>query len=154
MPSQHPQYTTLRSLWQFEYQVAVVLTATRAKLAYHRERFAHWTKEFETIKASLPEAVKFINAEDFLRAASSNSTYGSPQMQIDPKVQQAGNQAVAKVSEHRGKVDIYERWERVLANQDDTRWLPLTFDDVEFFAIGPATATPETTDELDASDDA
>lgn len=124
----------MRHDWKFNHKVSVVLEqGAQAKVKHHQERFDFWLVKKQEVMARIKESG--IDVKESLAGAEySNIARGfQAQVVIDATMQRDLNECTGKIQEHNAKLNEYQSWAYVLANQPQDSMLELDHDDYLFF---------------------
>lgn len=122
----------IRDGWKFNYPVAKILKAAEEHATTHRLKQGGYQTQVEEALEEIREKGIVVEEKQDL---SHHQTYMAAGAHLDPKLKQKLDEAQAGVSRHRNQAQEYERWVRVLRDEDSTRQLELTVADVEFFRL-------------------
>lgn len=118
---------SLRDKLQFDYTGETLAAACEKKRDHHEKREAFWASELETAK----EAFKGAGVEFREYPVTGGSRLEAV---MDPDRQRRLNECQARVAEHHGKREEYDRWARGFRANDSTHFA-LDPDDIAYFGL-------------------
>lgn len=119
---------SLRRDWKFEFTTDVLLPATAAKLAHHRERHEWWQGELFKAETELKEKGLSVRAH---RVSGGEQRHEAV---IDHTYQRRVQECSEHLHKHAQSVEGYERWERAF-KLNPGKSLELDEKDIAFFGL-------------------
>lgn len=120
-----------REKWNFNYTVGNVLVGAQKKLDRHKARLDWWDGQKQEVFQKIRD--EGVEIDESLADVISNSYNRGPTVQIRNDLIKDMQECVAKIREHRAKVDGYLAWVKVLVDQDDSHDLELNHADWLYF---------------------
>jgi hypothetical protein len=128
MHSNQPAQGPLRTHWEFDYSVELVLKAARDRVRYHRDRIAWWQQEMDQAEAKLKE-------KGFEYRRERHSLGEEVSIVGDPGLAKRVAECEEKIQGHRSELIVYEHWVRALETRRAEDTLALRIDDIVYFGL-------------------
>lgn len=132
-----------RDEWTNGVKAGRLRKAAQAKVAFHKGRVAHWTKQRDAAKKKFEKhGMKLVESPQF--GAGNSTSYTSNKVrtaEVDHELAGKWQDYNAKVEQHKAKVREFSKWDRFLdpkmceSNSGDETMLELTFADMTYFGM-------------------